>query len=70
MEEMFEPEDMALINKTIGLPEDASYSLAISNLYYHKDKEKLLKKIKPNLSKNCTANFANLSSTIKIKLKN
>ena len=69
MEEMFEPEDMALINRTIGLPEDASYSLAISNLYYHKDREKILKKIKPNLSKKCTANFANLSSTIKSKLK-
>ena len=64
MEEMFEPEDMDMINEEIGLPKGSSYTLTISNLYYHKEKEKCLRNIKEKLTKKCKDNFANLSSTI------
>lgn len=65
MEEMFEIEDMKLINDTIGLPHASSYTLTMSNLYYSEDREKKLLKIKSKLSKKCIDNFANLSATIK-----
>ena len=65
MEEMFEIEDMKLINDTIGLPHASSYTLTMSNLYYSEDREKKPLKIKSKLSKKCIDNFANLSATIK-----
>lgn len=64
MEEMFEPEDMNLINDTIGLPRSSSYTLTMSNLYYSVDREKYLRIIKSGLSKKCNDNFANLNCTI------
>ena len=69
MEEMFEIEDMKLINDTIGLPHASSYTLTMSNLYYSEDREKKLLKIKSKLSKKCIDNFANLSATIKNHFK-
>ena len=65
MEEMFEIEDMKLINDTIGLPHASSYTLTMSNLYYSEDREKKLLKIKSKLSKKCIDNFVNFSATIK-----
>ena len=65
MEEMFENEDMNLINDTIGLPHTSSYTLTMSNLYYSEDREKKLLTIKSNLSQKCINSFANLSATIK-----
>lgn len=65
MEEMFEPEDMDMINSVIGLPKGSTYTLTISNLYYHNEREKCLMNIKSKLTKKCKDNFANLSFTIK-----
>lgn len=70
MEEMFEPEDMKLMNNILGLSEDSSYNLTISSLYYCEDKEKKLSEIKSKLSKRCSDNFANLSKTIKDHFSN
>ena len=65
MEEMFEPEDMELINDTLGLPRTSSYTLTMGSLYYSQNREKILTSIKSKLSKKCKDNFMNLSSTIK-----
>ena len=70
MEEMFEQEDMDMINEVIGLPKESSYTLAMSNLYYSDNKKAFLTQIKSQLSKKCNDNFSNLSSTIKQHFNN
>lgn len=64
MEEMFEPEDMNLINDIIGLPRTSSYTITMSNLYYSENKTTNILKIKSKLSKKCIDSFANLSASI------
>lgn len=64
MEEMFEIEDFEMINNVICLPINSSYTLTMSTLYYSEKKGVMLQEIKNKLTKKCSNNFANLSSTI------
>lgn len=69
MEEMFEEEDMKMINNILELPVDSSYTITMGTLYYSKNRSKLLKEIKSNLSPNTKSNFANVDATIKSHFK-
>lgn len=69
MEEMFEEEDMKMINDILELPVDSSYTITMGTLYYSKNRSKLLKEIKSNLSPNTKSNFANVDATIKSHFK-
>lgn len=69
MEEMFEEEDMKMINGILELPVDSSYTITMGTLYYSKNRSKLLKEIKSNLSPNTKSNFANVDATIKSHFK-
>ena len=69
MEEMFEEEDMKMINGILELPVDSSYTITMGTLYYSKNRSKLLKEIKSNLSPNTKSNFANIDATIKSHFK-
>lgn len=69
MEEMFEDEDIKLINNVLELPSDSSYTITMGTLYYSKNRSKLLKEIKSKLSSKTQSNFANVDATIKSHFK-
>lgn len=74
MEEMFEDEDMLLINNILELPAESSYTITMGTLYYSRNKEKILKEIKDKISPKTISSFEKLDSMIKnhfnIKTKN
>lgn len=65
MEEMFEENDMALIKKILGLPYDTSYTMTMGTLYYSKNRDKILKEIKSEISSQTINSFSRLDSIIK-----
>lgn len=65
MEEMFEEEDMTVINTVLGLPADSSYTITMGTLYYSKDRKKQLEEIKNKISPKMKASFSKLDSIIK-----
>lgn len=69
MEEMFEKEDMDLINSVINLPLDSSYTITMGTLYYSKDREKILKIIKEKISSKMKSSFSKVSSIINEQFK-
>lgn len=69
MEEMFEKEDMDLINNAINLPLDSSYTITMGTLYYSKDRAKILKTIKDKISSKMKSSFSKVSSIIDEQFK-
>ncbi len=67
MEEMFNPIDLELINKELGLDKNTSYERTISNLYYAKSEKK--KKILKAISEETFNNFKVLKTIIDKRLK-
>ncbi|MGE5456338.1 MAG: AAA family ATPase [Ignavibacteriales bacterium] len=70
MEEMFEQSDMELINATLGLDKNTSYTITMGTLYYSSSREKQLKEIKSKLSKNSSNSFSRLNAMIKEHFNN
>lgn len=65
MEEMFEENDMLIINDILELPSNSSYTITMGTLYYSKNREKILKEIKSKISPKTISSFSRLDSIIK-----
>ena len=74
MEEMFEENDMKMINDILELQSDTTYTMTMGTLYYSRNRERILKEIKSKLSPKTIASFSKLDSIIRtqfnIELKN
>jgi len=61
MEQMFENDDLKKICNTLNLPNNSSYEKIILDLYYNKNKKKIIE----NVSDATKRNFSSLSTMIK-----